>query len=127
MVAASMPAIVLRHRHCCNFLLTVVHAHATNCVNVIAALFLEEGKMAYEVDLLGVGAESQSGDAIAVRFGQPDGSMPSWIDRNGSDQGAANIGLHAQENLPGGVPGGLLIFQDGFESGDLTAWSAAIP
>ncbi len=58
-----------------------------------------------------------------VRFGQPGTAMPSWIDRGGSDQGAADIGLHAQSNLPGG----LLVFDDGFDSGDTTAWSATAP
>ncbi len=62
-----------------------------------------------------------------ARFGQPGTAMPSWIDRNGSDQGAADIGLHAQNNLPGGVPGGLLVFEDGFESGDLSWWSSVNP
>lgn len=62
-----------------------------------------------------------------VRFGQPGTAMPSWIDRGGSDQGAADIGLHSQNNLPGGVPGGLLVFDDGWESGDLGGWSAAMP
>ena len=62
-----------------------------------------------------------------VRFGQPGTAMPSWIDRGGSDQGAADIGLHAQNNLPGGVPGGLLIFVDGFGTGDTSAWFTTVP
>jgi thiosulfate dehydrogenase len=62
-----------------------------------------------------------------ARFGQPGTVMPSWIDRFGSDQGAADIGLHAQNSLPGGVPGGLLVFEDGFESGDLSWWSSVNP
>ncbi len=62
-----------------------------------------------------------------VRFGQPGTGMPSWIAGGGSDQGAADIGLHAQNNLPGGVPGGLLVFKDGLEGGDLGAWSTSVP
>lgn len=62
-----------------------------------------------------------------VRFGNPGTGMPSWIDQGGSDQGAADIGSHSQNNLPGGIPGGLLIFSDGFESGDLEFWSQVVP
>jgi len=62
-----------------------------------------------------------------VRFGNPGTSMPSWHEQGGDDQGAADIGAHSQEDLPGGIPGGLLIFGDGFESGDLEAWSQVVP
>ena len=62
-----------------------------------------------------------------VRFGNPGTPMPSWLDNGGSDQGAADIGLHAQNDLPGGIPGGFLIFSDGFESGDSESWSQVVP
>jgi len=58
-----------------------------------------------------------------VRFGQPGTGMPSWIQSGGSDQGAANIGRHAQLNLTGGTS----VFSDGFESGDTSAWSSTVP
>ena len=35
-----------------------------------------------------------------VRVGQPGAPMPSWLANGGSDQGAADIGLHAQVNFP---------------------------
>ncbi|MCP3982150.1 MAG: hypothetical protein GY716_22820 [bacterium] len=40
-----------------------------------------------------------------VRFGQPDGSMPSYVLNGGTNQDAADIGLHAQ-SLPTGGGGG---------------------
>ena len=61
-----------------------------------------------------------------VRFGQPDTAMPSWIQRGGSDQEAANIGRHAQFNLVGGT-GEASFFEDGFESGDTSGWSGQAP
>lgn len=53
-----------------------------------------------------------------VRFGQPGTGMPSWVGNAGTDQEAANIGRHAQMNLVGGT----LVFEDGFEPGDTSAW-----
>ena len=41
-----------------------------------------------------------------VRLGQPGVPMPSWIEYGGSNQGAADIGLYAQLNLPTGQGGG---------------------
>ena len=53
-----------------------------------------------------------------VRFGQPGTAMMSWTGRGGSDQEAANIGRHSQMNLEGGS----VVFEDGFELGDTSAW-----
>ena len=55
-----------------------------------------------------------------IRMGHPGSTMPSLIDFGGTDQDAADIGRHAQINLTGGT----LIFNDGFESGDASAWSS---
>ncbi|MCH8150154.1 MAG: hypothetical protein IH987_19615 [Planctomycetes bacterium] len=35
-----------------------------------------------------------------IRVGQPGAPMPSWLANGGTDQGAADIGLYAQLNLP---------------------------
>ena len=35
-----------------------------------------------------------------IRVGQPGAPMPSWLAGGGTDQGAADIGLHAQLNFP---------------------------
>ncbi|MGB0466910.1 MAG: hypothetical protein ACPGF7_05165 [Pontibacterium sp.] len=34
--------------------------------------------MGYEVDFIGVGQESKSGDAIAIRFGNLQKKVPGW-------------------------------------------------
>ena len=77
---------------------------------------------------LAVSVMAQSEESIPMEFPEPDaGNLRTFIELVRSDVRTQKAYILAQNLYGDGTLGSTAVFDDGFESGDTSGWSATVP